>query len=117
MGAVLWRIRYNDRPPFDNLQGNPWSAPRTGVLVITQIDEQTGRFMQARSDFYVWRSDRWWGVDLAGLYDYLFFEENQHPKAALMGRTVSNPLFQKAFREAENDPDFPPRSARHWSEK
>ena len=114
---IKWRVRYENRPPFDNVQGEPWEAPALGVQFITQSDSESGRYQQTGDDYYVWYDSRWWGRDLFGLWDYLFEMRTPHPKACLAGRTIRNEVYMRLAQEAEEDPDFPPRSAVHPLEK
>lgn len=114
---IEWRIRYKDGAVFDNLQGEPWEAPRLKVQIITQISDETGRYNQTQSDYYVWRDGRWYGCDLFHVWEYLFVDVRDHPPAVLAGYTIDTPAYLAILRDAEADPDFPARSAVHRSER
>lgn len=100
-----FKIFYHDRPPYI---GDPYKAPIFGVLLVLEKDEETGRRIVQNGDYYVWDGKRWWPVDYPGLLDYLQIDG---PKRILIGRLVSNEDFTRVYREAENDLDFPIRTA------
>lgn len=110
----MWKIWYDDYSNFSSLDGTPQDAPRAGVEVIVQDDEQSGRWNQCMDDYYIWKGDRWLGVDQFGMYDYLL--HNTGPCIVLFGRTVPNDAFRLILKKAEEDPEFPLRSAWHKGE-
>jgi hypothetical protein len=102
---LKWRFYYGDESTFSNEDGSPEEAPGSDVQIIIQEDPENGRYFQSGSDYYVWRDDRWWGVDIFGLFDFLV--DNSLVK---FGRTIDTKLHRKLHMKAEEDPDFPPRS-------
>ena len=101
-----WKIFYSDGSTYSNDDGSPATAPPFDVQVIVQLDQTGGRYNQMGSDYYTWRDNRWWGVDIMGLFDYL---AHYSPSVVKFGRTVDNETFQQMFRLAETDEDFPRR--------
>lgn len=104
-----WRIFYDDRTSFDWDSGLE-NAPGLGVLVVVQEDEDVGRELLHMKDFYYWDEGRWMGCDMIGLIDYL-----QRPglKKVLIGRNTTHQNYHSTMLRAQNDGDFPPKSARH----
>lgn len=105
---MRWRVYYDDRPPFSDVDGSPDLAPVWGVQAIVQTHPEVGREIEHRKDCYVWTVDGWWGVDERGFYDYL---TRPGWKRVLFGRTVPNQVYERCFRQAIDDPDFPRKSA------
>jgi len=116
---VRWKIWYYDEntdeiSSFSNEDGEPWDAPAFGVQIITQEDDLAGRWNQVGDNYYVWRKDRWWGADIIGMFDYL---ANWKGRCVVrFGRHASNDMFQRVLVAAEEDKDFPKRSAWHKGE-
>lgn len=108
MIAPRWKLWYSDGSSYSELDGPPERAPAFGVQVITQQNEETGRYNQCMDDFYVWRKGRWFGCDKIGLIDYLAHEA---PCIVRFGRTEPNDVFYRILKKAEADPEFPVRSA------
>lgn len=76
------------------------AAPLTGdnarsVQVIVQHD-QDGPVMLTGADYYIWRSERWVGVDIFGLFDYLL-----DSGLVLFGRTVTADEYQAIYQRAK----------------
>ena len=100
-----FRIYYDDLEPYS---GPVFEAPGLGVLCIVELDRDHGRRLVTQGDYYVWRDGRWYGVDYPGLVDYLL---QAGPRKVLLGRLVERERFYRAVRQAEEDPDFPVRTA------
>lgn len=87
-----------------------------GVIVIVQEDSDpgdpyaVGRELLFDADYYCWRAAdlRWFRCDLYGLFDYL-----RRPgwKKVLAGRTVPRDIYKATLIKAQNDPDFPVKTA------
>lgn len=56
---MKFRIYYDDGSTFDELE----DAPGQGVVVIAQSDEDVGKELLHRKDFYYFEG-RWFGCDL-----------------------------------------------------
>jgi hypothetical protein len=134
-----WKIYYADGAEFSSEDGNPQDAPALGVLVICQSDQDNGRYYQCRSDYYVWAGDRWWGVDIGGLYahslenDLVRFDDDGRKFALVagewhvtdtfslfyflqrtgnvkFGKTVDTPSFTRSIKRADTDEFFERRT-------
>ena len=103
----MWKIYYGDGSTFSHKDGDPSDAPAWDVQVIVQLDPQTGRYNQTGDDYYVWR-EKWVGVDQVGFIDYLAHE---CPSIVKFGRTIGNERHKAILKKANEDTDFPPRSA------
>jgi len=103
-----WAIFYADGTRFDNRQGDPEDAPCLGVQVIAQEDEQHGWITQTKADYYIWddrgSGPRWWGVDLFGLWEYLFISPGS--KVVKAGRTLTSLDYNAIWQQAAEDPEF-----------
>jgi len=78
-------------------------TPALDVQAIVQEDERVGWAMTHSRDYYVWLGDRWLGVDLFGLWDYL---TQPGWKRALCGRTLTSAEFQAIYARAKVDRTF-----------
>jgi len=94
----MWLIYYGDGVVLSDKDHTPFTLPkRADVQVIIQPDPKYVWFSQCGDDYYVWRGDRWWGVDHFGLYDYLL---QPGEKCVLFGRTIDNEDFHAIFEDA-----------------
>ena len=112
-----YRIYYADGTTYS---GDPSGAPAWGVLVIVETDPEHGRRLVTGKDYYIRDGElgrtssatafdgRWWSVDQIGMLDYL---ARPGWKRVLFGRTVGNEAWYEAMRRANEDPDFPARTA------
>ena len=114
-----WRIYYGDGSTFDSLQGSPWEAPGYDVQCIVYPDEDVGRVVLHRWDFYLYNllEKEWYGSDLLGLMDHLCHDREQSFCAVKQGRTITTPQFRSVFQRASHDPDFPTKSATSTGER
>ena len=111
MTELLWRIYYGDGSTFSNLDGEPVDAPSFDFQCVVQPDELVGRSVMAGWDWYYYRPDlnEWWGSDLPGLLDHLL--HRLPVEAVCQGRHSYNPVYSSIIKRAQEDPDFPKRSA------
>jgi hypothetical protein len=146
MAKLRWRIYYGDESTFDNLIGEPTDAPSWNVQAIVQPHIESGRYAICLYDYYIYREGRWFGVDIAGLVDYLleigfirigysgrkvversgdWVEIDDFDLILLiaedglvkMGRMLRKEHFTKIYHKAETDPDFPKRTAYRSGER
>jgi len=103
-----WKIFYGDRSTFSCEDGAPRDAPTLNVQVIVQEDPDLVWATQAKEDYYTWedrgQGPRWWGVDLFGLWEYLFLSQGE--KVVLAGRTLESADYSWIWEQAVNDPKF-----------
>jgi hypothetical protein len=71
------------------------SQPSRGVQVIVQSHPDTGSEIVTSSDYYVLDGDRWRGVDIFGLFDFLM-----DSGIVLFGRTIGRDEYQEIVRTA-----------------
>lgn len=100
----MWKVYYGDGSTFT---GEVQDAPARDVQVIIQSSKDCGWQAVAGTDYYVWRGDRWFGVDLFGLYDYLL---EPGWKRVLFGRTLTTDEYDAVWQRAMADPDMPPKT-------
>lgn len=105
---IDWRIYYANLTEYGSDHGEPWQAPATRVLAINQrpLDPRERPYHVWRSDYYIWKYGRWFGVDLFALYQYLFVDQLSHPKAMLAGETVNNDIWLEVTKRIKADPEF-----------
>lgn len=102
---MRYRIYYDGGATYD---GDPFDAPAFGVLVIVEAHAKHGRRLHSHKDYFVWLGDCWLCVDFIGLLDYL---AQPGPRKVCFGRMVDDDYFDQVFSQANNDPDFPKRTA------
>lgn len=102
-----WKVYYGDGSTFSSRDGTPQRAPGLDVQMIVVSSHDHG-WRSVTGDYYVWDyrggKTRWWGVDLFGLWEYLFTQSGY--KCVLAGKMTSNKQFDKISRDAMKDPDF-----------
>lgn len=103
----MWRVYYDGRAPFPGDAATAFDAPAWGVLLIVEQSQEHGRRVVSNGDYYVWQHGAWWAKDFIGLIDYL---AEPGPRKVLIGRMVPNPVWEKAWREAEADTTLPERT-------
>lgn len=106
-----WRIYYGSGATFSDADGPPASAPPFDVCAIVYADEEVGRVVLHRWDWYFVRAGEWWGADIFGLLDQLLHDRAGEVGAVKQGRTVSNEAYRAALARALADPDFPAKNA------
>lgn len=96
---MTWFIYYGDGSVISSVFADPYSlSVRSDVQVIIQPDDKHVWYSQSGDDYYIWRDNRWWGVDQFGLYDYLL---QPGEKCVLFGRTITNERFREIWDEAQ----------------
>lgn len=130
-----WKIFYGDGSTFSDQDGQPLDAPIANVQVIAQEHKESGRYMQTARDYYVYwpGRERWVGVDLAGVLDFLvemslFFWGGEEDGAIIiqravntglvkLGRTINRERFYEIYQLADSDEYLPRRTgymAKEW---
>ena len=104
---MKWRIYYDDDKTFDSSMGGPEDAPVEGFQCAVGYDFMGTRYIQSGYNFYFWHEgeQRWWGVDIAGLFDCL--RRGLIGNTYKEGRSVPRLEFQKCMEAAHYDEDFP----------
>ena len=130
-----WKMFYGDGTTFSDQDGQPWAAPIANVQVIAQDHIESGRYMQVERDYYVYWPDRerWVGVDLAGVMDFLvelgmlkwggeedgaiIIQRAVNTGLVKLGRTIGREQFYEIYQLADSDPYLPKRTgfmAKEW---
>lgn len=126
--VTLWRLYYEDRSTWSDIDG-PWlAAPCRGVMGL-QYDDPSGRAdphdlgaILQTYDAYIWWPERPrpYGVDALGLLDYLVESGVMTEREALadvslsrmrdagvkLGRSVAGPVWREVRAWMRGDPDF-----------
>lgn len=93
---MIHRVYYADGTSVDlNGSPSPGNPPPRGVELIVPLDRW---HPVSRSDYYVWleKEQRYEGVDLFGLYDYLL-----DSGLVLFGRMMETEEFNNILRRAK----------------
>lgn len=106
----MFRIYYDDGSTCDELA----DAPGQGVIVIAQADDDVGKELLHRKDFYYFERGRWFGCDLYGLFDYL---ARPGMKKVLAGRNTEHRNYHALYERARTDPHLPYKTARLTGEE
>lgn len=101
----MFRIYYADGSTYD---GDPYCAPALGVLLILENSLEHGRRYVAGGDYYVYESERWYAVDIAGMFQYL---TAPGARRILLGVMVENSVWSEVVKRASKDRDFPEKTA------
>lgn len=104
-----WKIFYGDGSTFSCEDGTPARAPCLNVQVIIQDDPRVVWKPIVGADYYVFealddKEAQWRGVDLFGLWEYLFSYPGY--KIAKAGKTLHQIDYNEIWRNAVNDPKF-----------
>ncbi len=111
---MRWRIYYDDGSTCSSTDAPVESAPCDGVIIVAQADEDIGREILHRKDFYYFERGRWFGCDRYGLEDYL-----RRPgwKKILAGRNTEHRNYQALYHRACTEPGLPEKTARQVAEE
>ena len=109
-----FRIYYADGSTFD---GRPEDAPKWGVQVIVQNRKTVGRELLRYFDYFLYVDGCWVGV--IGHDSLLDQVVHRLPdiRALTVGRMINPVDFDRIYKRANTDPDFPKKSATHKGEK
>ncbi len=122
---MWWKIYYADETVVSSEDCAWEEAPSRGVLAVTSPSGETGQRTAHGRNFYACLNDEPYGMDWPGLWDWLI--EQDHPEAhkplrdvdldaiagpVKFGRYATRQTFSEVLQRAQNDPDFPHRSAR-----
>lgn len=95
-----WRLYYGDGTTFGNTDGAPQDAPGTNVMCAAAYDDDNRRKLAHTADYYTWENERWYGVDIFGLWDYL---ARPGLKVVKFGRMVADSEYRKVMSFAMSD--------------
>ena len=103
-------IHYDDGSTFD---GDPFDAPRTGVVAITRPDAWVGWVIVHGGDYYCHEPERdgWYCTDMIGMADYLTRCRNP---LVLFGRMVSTAQYRALLDRLRHE--LGPKSGRQPEE-
>lgn len=93
----MWKIYYGDGKVLEG-DGRPDISVVRDVQVIVQEHPDIGWHTQSGYDYYVWMDNRFVGVDLFGLFDWL-----QEQGDVLFGRTMTTRKFNEVMKIALKD--------------
>lgn len=107
----IFKVYYRDGSTYT---GPPENAPIFGVALILQYSKEQGREIVSHGDYYTWYKGEW----LACGYDSMLAYMNEPGwKKYLVGVMMPFKNWNEINRIAENDPDFPRRTAYSAREK
>lgn len=89
---MIYRIYYSPEDWIDGEGPGVCGEQARGVQAILQYHPSIGHHVQSQHDYYIWRDDRWMGVDIFGLFDYLL-----DSGIVLFGRTLLSDDYHKVM--------------------
>ncbi len=103
---MKYRVFYHDQSTFDgdgrvcpecrrSLLDNP---PPIGVQIVKQQDHSVGVEYVDGQDYYIWKTNRWFAVDFAGLMIYLM-----RSGLVLFGEYVTDDEYNAIAKLAHDD--------------
>jgi hypothetical protein len=94
-----WKVLYDDGSSFTDEDGSPNDAPAWGVVAAISTEDDIKALTEG-DDYYYFNplDDRWYGVDLVGLIDFL-----THTGFLKIGRFVPIKQYQKILEQALAD--------------
>jgi len=107
---IPFKVYYRDGSTY---VGQPENAPVLGVALVVQFSKEHGR-EKVRGEYYTWYKDRWLGCGYDSMISYM---NEPGWKKYLVGVMLPQDDWDEINRIAENDPDFPPRTAQTQTEK
>lgn len=110
-GRTPFKIYYRDGSTY---VGPPENAPILGVVLVVEFDRNHGRRIVGKYDYYTWYKGHWFGGDRETMIAYM---NEPGWKKYLVGVMVHPEDWHEFWNIAENDPDFPPRTARYPDER
>jgi hypothetical protein len=93
--STKWIIWYDDFSSFSSEDGEPWEAPREGVICIAIASIECGRYILSEMDWYCWHfeSDTWVPHNRSGMQQYL--RRPGKEKVVIEGYWVTKELYGK----------------------
>lgn len=110
---MKWKVFYGDGSTVNG--SFPVEAiPTQNVQIILIADDEYGRIMLHRYDYYGFDFDleRWFGFDLFGLWEYL---TRPGLKKVLFGRTLPHEQWNPIYQAVKSDTDMPKKTG--WTER
>ena len=103
--TMNWIIYYGDKSTFTSVDGGPQEAPGTDVQIIVQRnrDPAERNYLVWEHDYYRWdhENEIWLGVDLFGLWDYLF--NSVGAKIVKAGRSIDSDVYDDIVSLAKSN--------------
>ena len=101
-----WRVYYDDIEPVTS-STPPDFVPASGVQAIVQRNDNGFEVLNGEH-YYVWKDAKWYAMNEHGLWDYL---SSPGWKRVLFGRYITKSAYNDILVTAQNDTDFPHKSA------
>lgn len=101
----MWRIYYANGKTFSSEDGSPFSAPRTGVQVISYLNPNTGKIDRlSQADYYYYEPEctdwGWWHCSPQGMVLHLIRAKTP---LILFGEMVKTEQFNAIEKQALAD--------------
>ena len=92
----MFLIYYGDGSVYKSTDSSGYES--RDIQVIVQENEDVGWYTVTGSDYYIWRDNKWIGVDIFGLFDFLL-----DSKIVLFGRTIDGDEYEEICMRAIKD--------------
>ena len=109
---MRWIVWYSDGTSFASDDGEPWEAPRDGVICIAVEKQSCGRYLISSRSYYCWHfhEGQWVPHDRDGERQYL--RQPGKEKVVLEGYEVSKERYGEIQHHALHADDrLPPMTA------
>lgn len=94
---MFWEVYYGDGSIVNYRESSVEALSGRNVQVVLQEDPDISWVTLSSSDYYIWKNDRWVGVDFTGLILYLI---DSGWKKVLVGETITHKEFKGIFKRA-----------------
>jgi len=93
-----WCVYYDDGSRFSDHDGDPWSAPRVGIVAIVHADDRVGWTIVCGEDYFYYEPavGGWRNTSQFGMYDHLV--RAQRP-LVLFGRMITDEHYAQVRRD------------------
>lgn len=113
---MWWRIYYDDGGTFDSTLGEPWEAPKVGVIVIAQQHKEVGYELIDGANFYYYEAERrgFYGGSEFTIFDHLMRAKRQ---CVFFGRMVTDKEYNAIVDRADKELPEKKSAWRRWERR
>lgn len=94
---MAYKIFYSGDQAFEEQPGIK-PPPRDVQIIMQTNPNEPLPYFQSGTNYYVWKDEQWYGVDIFGLFDFLL-----ETGLVLFGRTITNEEYQAIYQKAKGE--------------